>query len=340
MNSPERVMAAIAGKPHDRPPFGLVLSLYGAQLIDSRLEDYFRDPDAYTRAQERILDLFHPDILFGPFALALLGEAWGSQLKFQKEQAPNVKRPAAKTVSEFLALPEPDIEGHPSLKFLRESVRGVVRKTQGRAVVAMPMMSPIDLPALILGLETWIELFLLHPHDVDAVYERTSRFTAKWCQAIMSEGVGCLVMPAPMLSCSLLPLHMIESRSLPLYREFFSTNSFPTLIHHGGERLLPSLLLAARLPPSVIGFAADARDSLGEVRSLVGPNRVVIGGIEGPQLHAQREDALREQTRLILTDRQDDPHFIFCTTGADVSVHASVDQIRAIADTIEHFRHE
>ena len=93
MNSSQRIMAAIQGQPADRRAISLTLSLYGAGLINCPLEKYYRDPDAYAQGQIAVKKAVDPDVIFGPFALALFADAFGSKIRFMREQAPNLVRP-------------------------------------------------------------------------------------------------------------------------------------------------------------------------------------------------------------------------------------------------------
>ncbi len=81
MNSMERIGAVLAGKPTDRRAFTLTLSLYGARLIGKSAADYFGDPELYAAGQRAVVNLCEPDILFGPFALALEAQAFGATVE-------------------------------------------------------------------------------------------------------------------------------------------------------------------------------------------------------------------------------------------------------------------
>lgn len=82
MNSRERVFATFQGKPVDRRPFTAMLSLYGARLTGCPLRDYYTDASAYARGQTAVREIFRPDILFSPFSLVGLAEAFGGEAKY------------------------------------------------------------------------------------------------------------------------------------------------------------------------------------------------------------------------------------------------------------------
>jgi uroporphyrinogen decarboxylase len=86
--------------------------------------------------------------------------------------------------------------------------------------------------------------------------------------------------------------------------------------------------------PNVAGYAVDHRDSLGEARRLLGPDRLLLGNLSGPTLSRLPLDLVLEKVDRILEDRRDDPRFIFATAGADIPFSTPPDLLRAIADRI------
>ncbi len=88
MRSLDRVLATIDAQPTDRRAVSLTLSLYGAGLTGCPLTRYYNDPGEYALGQARALETIGPDILFGPFALPLEGEPFGSEVRIFDDQAP------------------------------------------------------------------------------------------------------------------------------------------------------------------------------------------------------------------------------------------------------------
>src|SRR5574340_1255643 len=131
MNSVSRTMATIAGDPVDRRVVIPVLSLYGARLSGCATARYFSDPAAYARGQAAAEEMIQPDVLLGPMAMALLGEAFGSELKEFPDAPPVVRRPAIGSAHEWAGITIPD-PTQPRLRYLVESVRLMAAQTQGR----------------------------------------------------------------------------------------------------------------------------------------------------------------------------------------------------------------
>ena len=97
MNSIERISATLQGKPTDRRAVSLLLPLYGARLTDCKPSKYYTDAAAYARGQSAVRETFQPDVLFGPFAVALEGAAFVSVMTANNETG--VIQPLAEVVT-------------------------------------------------------------------------------------------------------------------------------------------------------------------------------------------------------------------------------------------------
>jgi uroporphyrinogen decarboxylase len=159
----ERIGAVLSGGTPDRRPFTLTLSLFGARLTGVSAVDYYADPSLYAAGQRAVVDLCEPDIVFGPFALALEAEAFGAVVERFADAPPLVKKPAFKSALGITTIKRPDPEAAPHLRFLVDSVRAVVQNQQGTRPVAVPITAPCDLPVLLLGMDTWLETLLFKP---------------------------------------------------------------------------------------------------------------------------------------------------------------------------------
>ena len=338
MTSLERVLAALEGKPQPRPPFTLTLtlSLYGARLTGCPLTEYYRRPERYAEGQEAVSDLCAPDILFSPFALTLEAEAFGSELKFLPANPPNVRKPAVRSADEFIRLPLPDVDSHPSLLYLRESVRQMAKKHSGTTPICGIMTASVDLPAIIMGIDMWIETLLFEPEKAATILEMTHRHFVNLANALLADGATFIGLTTVSSNPRILYPKMIETVILPaLARSFLELNG-KIVFHHGANPMVPLLKDYLALP-NVTAFLIDHRDSLGEARKIIGPDRLLLGNLNGPTLARTPMDKVMEQVEAILDDRKDDPCFLFSSSAADVPWETPPELLQAISGTIGAF---
>ena len=78
-----------------------------------------------------------------PFAFASIGGAFGSKLNFSN-RAPNVCKPAIQSAKEWETLAFPDIETHPQIRFLIESVERMAQNHKDQVPIAGVLPLPSD----------------------------------------------------------------------------------------------------------------------------------------------------------------------------------------------------
>jgi uroporphyrinogen decarboxylase len=91
---------------------------------------------------------------FSPFALTLEAEAFGSELVFLPDYAPNIRKPAVRSADAFLDLQLPDVDTHPSLLYLRQAVRAMQHNHGGEVPICGMLTASVDLPAIVMGIDS------------------------------------------------------------------------------------------------------------------------------------------------------------------------------------------
>jgi uroporphyrinogen decarboxylase len=338
MNSLERVLSAVSGKPADRPAISMTLSLYGARLTGCPLDKYYRDADLYVAGQSAVRETFKPDILFTPFALALEGEAFGSKARFFDYQPPNIVKPAVVSVSEALKLSVPDIDTSLNLLYIREATRKLFSLYGKEVPIAGILLSPADIPALITGIGPWLETLLFEPDTAKRFLEKTAEFFIKWGNTLLSDGANFIAIPGVFSNPGVIGIKVVKEIILPLYKEVFAEIKGPIVMHHGGNPIVPFLEYYSSLP-NVLVFVIDPKDSFQEAR-IKASDKILIGNINGTGLNSMNPDEIIQYCLTILQDRKNDNKFILATSYADIPYDTPPENILSIHKAVETFRNE
>lgn len=332
-----RIIAALKGTPQPRPPYTFTLSLYGAKLTGCAPADYYRRPHCYLKGQTAVHDLCAPDILFSPFATCLEAEAFGSELIFPVHAPPNIVKPAARSADEFLDVPVADGLNHPSLLYLRESVCLLAQRFIEQTPICAVLTAPVDLPALVMGIDMWLETLVYTPEKAAAVIDKATDHFIRMANALLQDGAAFICLPIMFANPQILYPQLIDSLILPALHKAFAGVAGPIIVHHGGNPLVPYLDRFLSLT-NVAGFALDHRDSLTAAREILGTDRLLLGNICGPTLSRTPPNKVLAKIDSILDNRQDDPHFIFATSAADIPWDTPPGLIKDIANTIRGLR--
>lgn len=339
MNSIERIMATLQGEPTDRRAISLTLSLYGARLTSCDLQAYYTDPGAYARGQAAVRDIFQPDVLFAPFALPLLGAAFGSEVRFFDDHPPNLRRPAISSADEIDRLDVPDVDGHPQLIYFRETVRLMATECGRETPIAAIALSPIDLPAMIMGIESWLETLLFDKEGVERILDITVPHFVQWANALLADGATCIVLPVPFTNPKIVPRPTAREIAVPAMRRAFEQVNGPLIMHHVGARMNPFLDLFEDMP-NVVAFCVDSQDDLAESRKIIGREPTLMGNIDGPSLHMRNAGDIREECLAILRSRRGDPRFVLASSASDIDYHTPPENIHAFREAVEEFSRE
>ncbi len=334
MNGKERVFATLSGAPCDRRPFTATLCLYGARLTGRPLLEHYRCAAAYAEGQAAVRDAFHPDILFSPFAFALIGEAFGVGVKFFPNQAPNTTRPAVASVDDLPGLSFPDIDSHPNLLYVREALRAMVASTRGEAAIAAPTPGPAELAIMVLGMDATMNMLLFDHVGFERVMDMFYPFYERWCNALLADGADCVVVPATFLSPALLPRDVIETVALPVYNRAFQLVKGPVVAHHAGAPLGKLVDIASSFPGNVIALVPDGKDDYAACRQLIPSRMALIYGLNGISLPAMSADEVEAVYRQIAIRAGEDARLILATAGPDVPFETPRETISAIGAAV------
>jgi uroporphyrinogen decarboxylase len=329
-------MATVMGTEFDKRPFTGTLGLYGARLTGCPLKRYYTESSEYLDGISAVVENINPDIIFSPLFLPGFGEAFGSEVRYFDDQAPNLKIPSITDLNEISKLKVPDIDSAPQLIYTREIVRGMKKKYGKEKLIGAVFMSPAELPVMITGLENWLPAVVDKTDHVKKMLDITIPFFIKFAKALISDGMDLLALPAAFTLPNILTRHIVKQYALPVLKEAFSEIEVPIFLHHTGALYNEFLDLLTDLP-NVTGFVVDARDSLPEAREKAGKSKVLMSGINGPDLNKYTREEIREITLQVLEERAADPHFIFTLAAADVPYNTPIENITAVPDAIKEF---
>jgi uroporphyrinogen decarboxylase len=334
MNGLQRIGAVLSGSATDRPPYGIVSSVYGAKAGNMDLERYFADPQWYALGQEAVVELLDPDILFGPFVFAFHAAAFGADPAPQKEAAPGVRKPAFRSVQEAAACPLPPVDENRYLSFLVKSVEFLALRFGKEKALVAPIISPVDLPVLLVGMEAWLEALLFDKPAAAALAEKMTDHFTQMARAYVHAGAAMLATPVMFVNPEILDEANIRTLTLPILEKAFAASPVPVAFHHGGTRLSNWISLFSSLP-NLGGFILGEKDSFTEARATLGEEPILMGNISGPHFDAYGPSGISKRLEDLVNDRRKDRRWICTSSGAEVPYRTDPAVLTAVRDFFE-----
>jgi len=337
MSGFQRVINAVQGNQQNRPPWGLILSLYGSKLIGTSLQNYYTNPSLYYDGQKAIIETFNPDIITTPFVLAYEGEAFGSALKYFNDSPPQLKKPVIDSYKGIKKIQKPILHIG-SKAYMLDAAKFISAKYKYDKFIAGITLSSIDLPMMIMGIEGWIDTLLFHRKEAELLLEITGEYFVEYANAMFDNGIDVLVLPSMFSNPSIITDKIIEDLTLNVLEKVFQQINGPIIIHHGGAKVVDFLSYFDKLP-NIVGFIIDDRESLSVARSTIA-DKLLLGNFNLSTLIHGNAKIIKDKTMDMLDDRQSDSNFIFLNSGPDVSLNTPQDNIQHISTLLHSYSYE
>ena len=322
-------MNTLGGFPVDRPPVFAVLGAYGGKLTATDLRTLYSDASAYVAGQIVLQETFGFDLVLTAFDYTLLVEAFGGQVVWFTDQSPNMKRPAARSAGDALSLPLPDPQQTARLPVVLEMTRRLAAVYKKQVPVISVVPGPCSLPALVIGMEQWMEALLFDPSLARKLLEYTAPFYLAWANALLAAGADCLVVTEGMASAEITPRDLFADQLLPHLASVFSLTNGPKILHHTGGRLNHILDLFPGLD-GLVGVAVSSKDDLTEARRLIGPDLTLIGNLDSLTLPMVSAQKVYDTSMIRLRTAASCGHYILCNSAADIPLTTPPENLKAI----------
>lgn len=328
MNSFDRVMNTIQGKPVDRVPVFAVLSAYGARLAQLELPSIYQDAHCYLTAQKAVQKVLPVDLALAPFDFSALAEAFGGQIKYFADQAPNLARPAVRTWQELVKIPMPDFKNCGRLPVQLLAIKLLAEEFAGEKPVFAGLPGPCALPVLTLGMDTWLNTLLFDPHGKQAVLEYFAEFLVAWANEMLTAGVTGFIITEAMAPAEVTTREILTGL-MPHIRATLDRINGPKVIHHSGGRINHVLDLFAGIS-GVIGYAVGPADDLFEARKIIGPQALLVGNIDNLSFPRSTSAKIYQQSCDIISLMTGKGPFILANSGADIPLITPIENIAAM----------
>lgn len=329
MNSYQRVMGTLLGQPVDKLPVFAVLGAYGGKLTGVDLRTLYSDASAYVAGQQALQQEFGFDLVMTPFIYTAISEAFGGETAWSDSQPPNMKRPGVRSAAEVFSLPLPDPLKSASLSVVLDVTRRLADLYKEQVPVIAVLPGPAIMPALVIGMEQWMETVLFDEELSRKLLDYTSPFFVSWANSLLAAGADCLVVTEGMASAEIAPRSMFADRFMPLLTSTFARISGPKVLHHTGGRMNHNLDLLSGLA-GLIGVAVGSKDDLAEARRLIGPDLTLIGNLDNLSFPAVSADKISEMSRSCLQAAAPSGHYILANSGADIPLTTPPENLRAM----------
>ncbi|HEX8989663.1 MAG TPA: uroporphyrinogen decarboxylase family protein [Rhodocyclaceae bacterium] len=341
----EILAAAVAGAPAPRIPVFCNLLDHGARELGMSQREYYRKGEHVAEGQLRLNRRYGHDNVWSLFYVGKEAELLGCrEILFADDGSPNVADRAIKSWDdiETFEVPE-DITAHPAWTETAECLRILRAEVGATHPICAYLTASTSLPALLMGMESWMELLLTGPADLrDRLVAKCSEFFQKEVAAYRAAGANVLVYSTPFGSTHFVGRKRFESFSLPWMRRDLSPGGIDGIVYYCGMAPFNDIIATVMDELGIAVHYVSPLSDLAEAKAIVdgrlgrhGGRGLTCGVLDDIKLiHWTPEDARREVERICRIGKPGG-HFLFGTGVMPLSVPEA--NIRAVLDAAFEF---
>lgn len=315
--------AAINGTPAPRIPIFCNLLDQGARELKLSPSAYFADGAAVAEAQLRLLKRYGHDNVWSLHYVGKEAELLGcKEILFAADGVPNVADFVIKNLDDIEKLEIPrDITQHPAWSSITECLNILHREVGSTHSICAYVTASTTLPALLMGMDKWMELFLLGPFDVrDELLRKCSDFFHQEIAAFRAAGANILIYSTPFGSPYFVSRKRIERDVLPWMKRDLAPGGTQGTVYYCGtapyNEVIDMAFEELGINVHYVGPLAD----LAQAKRIINNRGLTCGVIDDIKMIHWTPEQTRAEVKRIIDIGKPGGHFLFGNAVMPLSV--------------------
>jgi uroporphyrinogen decarboxylase len=298
----EILVAAIEGTPAPRIPVFCSLLDQGARELGMKPGDYFAKGEHVAAAQLQMRRRYGYDNVWSLFYVGKEAELLGcKEILFSEDGPPNVADFVVKTYDDVAKLEVPDdLTAHPAWAETAKCLAILKQEAGAAHPICAYLTASTAMPALLMGMDKWMELLLVGPADVrDELLRKCSDFFHKEAAAYRAAGANVLVYSTPFGSTSFVGMKRFREFSLPWMKCDLAPGGVEGIVYYCGmapfNNVIEQVMDELKIGVHYISPLAD----LAEAKAVIGESGLTCGVIDDiKMIHWTQEQTRAEVKRM------------------------------------------
>lgn len=312
----EILAATTTGGPAPRIPIFCNLLDQGPRELGMHAKDFFAKGEHVAEAQLRLLKRYGHDNVWSLHYVGKDAELLGcKEILFADDGAPNVADYVIKNLDDVAKLEIPaDITRHPAWQPVADCLAILRAEVGATHPICAYLTASTTLPAMLMGMDKWMELFLLGPFDVrDELLRKCSDFFRQHIAALRAAGANVLVYSSAFGSPYFVGKNIIQKTVLPWMQRDFQPGGVEEVVYYCGmapfNEVIDLVIDELKINSHYISPLAD----LAEAKRLIGTRGLTCGVIDDIKMIHWSEEQIRAEVKRIIDIGKPGGHFLFGT---------------------------
>lgn len=312
----EILVAAINGQPAPRIPIFCNLLDQGAWETGKSQAAYYADGERVAEGQLRMRAYYGYDNVWSLFYVGREAELLGCrEILFAEDGVPNVADFVIKSYDDIEKLEIPDdITAHPAWREIGRCLRILKNEVGNAHPICAYLTASTTLPALLMGMEKWMELLLTGPADLrDELLRKCSDFFQKQVAAYRAAGANVLVYSTPFGSTSFVGMKRFREFSIPWMKRDLEPGGVEGIVYYCGMAPFNNVIQTVMDELGInIHYVSPLAD-LAEAKSVIGNKGLTCGVIDDIKMINWTPKETQAEVKRIIDIGKPGGHFLFGT---------------------------
>ena len=319
MTGMERLTAAINGTPADRIPVFCNLLDQGARELGLSIKEYYSRGEYVAEGQLRMREKYGYDNLWSLFYVGKEAELLGcKKIIFAENGPPNVGEMVIKQYEDIAKLQIPDdILTHPAFEEILKCLRILKAEADGKYPICAYLTASMTLPAILMGMENWIQLLLMGPVELrDELLAKCSDFFQKMITAYRNAGADVLIYSNPFGSTDLITQKIFDEVSLPWMEKDLrpgGPGAVDGVVYYCGSARFNNVIEDVIDKLGILVFYLSPMDDVAEGKKLIAGRGLTCGVINDIMLINWSTEQVRAEVKRIIDAGKTGGRFLFGT---------------------------
>lgn len=312
----ERLVAAINGQSSDRIPVFCNLLDQGAKELGISLKEYYSRGDYVAEAQLKMRERYGYDNVWSLFYVGKEAELFGAkEIMFSEEGPPNVADFILKTYDDVHHLEVPsDVSMHPAFEEGMKCLNILKKEVGGKYPICAYITATMTLPALLMGMEKWMELLLIGLADIrDELLAKCHEFFIKEVSAYRQAGADVLIYSNPFGSTDIVSMSFFMDHSLPWIEKDISAVGSGGIVYYCGMARMNQVIDIVLKRTGIGVYYLSPLDDIQSGKNIIAGRALTCGIINDIELIDWSKDEVRNEVKRIVAEGKPDGRFLFGT---------------------------
>jgi len=312
----EITVAAVNGTPAPRIPVYCNFLEHGPRALGMSQQAYYANGEYVAAGQLKLRQRYGQDNVWSLFYVGKEAELLGcNEILFSEDGAPNVADYVIKTYDDVAKLEVPDdLTAHPAWAETAKCLKILKDEVGNTHPICAYLTASTTLPALLMGMDKWMELLLTGPADVrDELLRKCSDFYQKEVAAYRAAGANVLVYSTPFGSTSFVGMKRFKEFSMPWMQRDLAPGGVGSIVYYCGMAPFNSVIQQVMDELKIGVYYISPLADLAEAKAIIADKGLTCGVIDDIKMIGWTPEQTRAEVKRMCEIGMVGQHFLFGT---------------------------